>query len=311
MKPNKKPFTQPCIKSVFARLHYKLNFSLKNTSSVLLATDLLRTNVKRKLFKIVATNVEALCLTPALSKSVVLVANNKALLLNLIKSSLEDFLINCYGRSFTITSKKLKDSFYTEYLLEETNILLITLLDALQNSESTKFRLLFAPIYDKPYDCFIESFIENLVIQICTAVTYVIIREFSFIYDIRKSFYRSNFLSLRNIERFKNNLGWQTRLKAYIKRPSDIYNSQYSIWVLRTTGIQYRTIYANRGPELIELRQLPLATLVIIEAKDFFTSRLDEFFNFLGSNVRYTLTNTLGQIIGLIWRGVIEGLKKS
>jgi hypothetical protein len=311
MKFNKKTFAQPYIKSIFARLHYKLNFSLKNTSSILLATDLLRDNVKRKLFKIVATNVEVLCLEANLNKSVVLVPNNKALLLNLIKSSLEDFLINCYGRSLNISPKRLKDSFYTKYLLEETNILLINLLDALQNSESKKFRLLFAPIYNKPYDRFIESFIENLVIQICTAVTYVIIREFSFIYDIRKSFYRSNFLSLRNIERFKNNMSWQTRLKAYIRRPSDIYNSQYSIWVLRTTGIQYRTIYANRGPELIELRQLPLVTLVIIEAKDFFISRFDELFNFLGNNIRYTLTNTLGQIIGLIWRGVIEGLKKS
>jgi hypothetical protein len=311
MRLNKKPSTQTCIKSVFARLQYKLNFNLKNTSSILLATDLLKDNVKRKLFKIVATNVEALCLEPELSKSVMLVKNSEALLLSLIKSSLEDFLINCYGRSLNIGPKRLKDSFYTKYLLEETNILLMTLLDALENSEPNKFRLLFAPIYNKPYGRFIESFIENLVIQICTAVTYVVIREFSFIYDIRKSFYRSSFLSLRNIERFKNNMVWQTRLKAYVKRPSDIYNSRYSIWVIRTTGIDYRTIYANRGPELVELRQLPLVTLIIIEAKDFFISRFDEFFNFLGSNVRYTLTNTLGQIIGLIWRGVIEGLKKS
>jgi hypothetical protein len=311
MKFNKKTSAQPYIKNIFARLHYKLNYNLKNTSSVLLATDLLRDNVKRKLFKIVATNVEALCLDYKLNKSVSLVPNNKALLLNLIKSSLEDFLTVCYGRSLNTNPKRLKDSFYTKYLLEETDILLITLLDALQNSESRKFRLLFAPIYDKPYDRFLESFIENLVIQICTAVTYVIIREFSFIYDIRKSFYRSNFLSLRNIERFKNNLSWQTRLKAYIKRPSDIYNSQYSISVLRTTGIQCRTIYANRGPELVELRQLPLVTLVIIEAKDFLISRFDELFNSLGSNIRSTLTNTVGQIIGLIWRGVIEGLKKS
>jgi hypothetical protein len=310
MKLNKKKFTRPCIKSLFANLHYKLNFTLKNTSSFLLATDLLRDSVKRKLFKIVATNVEVLCLNPNIDKSIAVTANDKALLLNLVKSSLEDFLINCYGNPLKITPARLKDSFYTKYLLEETNFLLITLLNALQNSESKKFHLIFAPIYDKPYDRFIESFIENLVIEVCDAVTYLIIREFSFIYDIRKSFYRSNFLSLRNIERFKNNLSWQTRLKAYIQRPSDIYNSQYNIWVFRRTGIQSRIIYANRGLELVELRQLPLITLVIIEAKDFFISRFDELFNFFGNSLRYTLTSVVGQIIGLIWRGVIEGLKK-
>lgn len=43
---------------VFARLQYKVNFDLNNTSSFLLATDLLRDNTKRQLFKIVAGNVE-------------------------------------------------------------------------------------------------------------------------------------------------------------------------------------------------------------------------------------------------------------
>jgi hypothetical protein len=310
MKLNKKKFTRPCIKSLFANLHYKLNFSLKNTSSFLLATDLLRDNIKRKLFKIVTTNVEVLCLDPNINGSIVVATDDKALLLNLIKSSLEHFLISCYGNSLKITPTRLKDSFYTKYLLEETNFLLIALLDALQDSDSNKFHLLFAPIYDKPYARFIESFIENLVIEICNAVTYLIIREFSFIYDIRKNFYRSNFLSLRNIERFKNNLSWQTRLKAYVQRPSDIYNSQYSIWVFRRAGIQSRIIYANRGLELVELRQLPLITLVVIEAKDFFISRFDELFNFFGNGLRYTLTSVIGQVIGLVWRGVIEGLKK-
>ena len=44
--------------NVFARLQYKINFDIKNTSSFLLATDLLRDNSKRRLFKIVTTNIE-------------------------------------------------------------------------------------------------------------------------------------------------------------------------------------------------------------------------------------------------------------
>ena len=44
--------------NVFARLQYKINFNINNTSSFLLATDLLRDNTKRRLFTIVASNVE-------------------------------------------------------------------------------------------------------------------------------------------------------------------------------------------------------------------------------------------------------------
>ena len=47
------------VSNVFARLQYKINFDINNTSSFLLATDLLRDNSKRRLFKIVATNVES------------------------------------------------------------------------------------------------------------------------------------------------------------------------------------------------------------------------------------------------------------
>ena len=48
--------------NVFARLQYKINFNINNTSSFLLATDLLRDSSKRRLFKIAATNVEKMFL---------------------------------------------------------------------------------------------------------------------------------------------------------------------------------------------------------------------------------------------------------
>ena len=48
--------------NIFARLQYKINFDINNTSSFLLATDLLRDNSKRRLFKIVTTNIEYILL---------------------------------------------------------------------------------------------------------------------------------------------------------------------------------------------------------------------------------------------------------
>jgi Na+/H+-translocating membrane pyrophosphatase len=37
---------------------------------------------------------------------------------------------------------------------------------------------------------------------------------------------------------------------------------------------------------------------------------VDEVIYFFGSGIRYTLTSVVGQVIGLVWRGIIEGLKK-
>jgi hypothetical protein len=79
---------------------------------------------------------------------------------------------------------------------------------------------------------------------------------------------------------------------------------------LRTSGLYCRTIYANRSKEVSTLKNLPLLTISIIEIRDFATSRLDEAFYLISKGVRFTLTSILGQTIGLVWRGVIEGLKK-
>ena len=57
-------------------------------------------------------------------------------------------------------------------------------------------------------------------------------------------------------------------------------------------------------------QKFSLLTLVFIEFRDFLTSRLDEAIYFVSKSVRFTLTSGLGQLIGLVWRGIIEGLKK-
>tara|TARA_B100000475_G_C14965050_1_gene301498 strand:- start:575 stop:742 length:168 start_codon:yes stop_codon:yes gene_type:complete len=55
---------------------------------------------------------------------------------------------------------------------------------------------------------------------------------------------------------------------------------------------------------------LPLLTIVFIELGDFITSRFDEALFIFSKSVRFTLTSVVGQVIGLVWRGIIEGLKK-
>ena len=308
-KSDKKKLIRRC-SNVFARLQYKINFDLNNTSSFLLATDLLRDNSKRRLFKIVATNVECVFLD-LLNKDVDINSRSgRIIFFSLIKRTTQEFLTGCYGSSITVHSNVIKESSYSKFILKDEKLLLSVAIQVLRSEDSKLFRSLFVPIYNRAYDSFIEALLDNLIVEITNAVMFIIVNEFSFIYEVRKNFYRSNFLSLRNVERFRNNLSWQTRLKQFVKRPSDIYNSQQGIWVIRTTGIYYRVIYANRSTDLTHLRNFSLLTLIGIETKDFLVSRLDETIYLFGNSIRYTLTSVVGQIIGLVWRGIIEGLKK-
>ena len=298
------------LSSIFTRLQYKINFTMRNSSSLLLPTDLLRDNSKRKLFKIVTVKVEKIVLDLLEDETSFFLIHEKSIFPKLIKAATEEFLVSCYGYNICLRPTLVKESFYTKFLLEEENFLLTVPLQIIKNSDSKAFCSIFEPIYNKAYDSFIEALLDNLIVEITNAIMALIINEFSVIYDIRKKLYRSAFLSLRNVERFRNNLSWQIRIKRFVKRPADIYNSQQGIWVIRTTGIYFRTIYANRSAELLKLNQSSTLTLIGIESKDFFVSRVDEIIYVFGSTVRYTFTSIFGQVIGLIWRGIIEGLKK-
>ena len=296
--------------SIFARLHYKINFDINNTSSFILATDLLSDSSKVQLFRIVTVNVENIFRKLVDEDIVITAKRSRAISFSLIKSVIQDFLMVHYGYKINIHSDIIKNSFYTKQVLVDQQILLSVPFHALINENAKSFRTLFFPVYNVAYFSFSEALIDNLIVEIANAVMFIILNEFSFIYEVRKCLYRANFLSLRNVERFRNNLNWQCRIKYFIKKPADLYNNQQGIWVIRTTGIYYRMIYANRSNDLMNLEHFSLLTLFTIETKDFLVSRVDEFLYFFGNSIRYILTSVIGQVIGLIWRGIIEGLKK-
>jgi hypothetical protein len=295
---------------VIIRLHTKTNFSLKNNSSIMLATDILRDSIKLKLFKVATfTIVQAFSNVvdgfPLKSKK-----DNKALFLYLVETTLKQFLLSSYGQDIQLKSNLVKNSFYTQCLLEDEKTLVAIPISLLNKNEPELFTSIFGPVYREPSNKFFDILLDNLLIEVTNAVMVIILNEFSYIYDIRKKFYRSNFLSIRNIERFRNNLSWQQKLRYFLNRPNELYNNQYGLWIIRTTGIYYRVIYANRTVELQNLQYFSLVTLILIETKDFLMSRFDEVVYFFSSGVRYTLTTFIGQFIGLTWRGIIEGLKK-
>jgi len=234
----------------------------------------------------------------------------ESLFLKLLKVTCEDFLTKQYGFHIKVSTKRLKQSLYTKQLLKDLKILFQVPFYALLDPKSAQFKSIYYPIYTYASESFLEALIDNLIIEMANCVIYFGIINFSFLYAFRQTLYRSKFLSLRNFERFKNNLIWQLRIRIYITKPIDLYNSRYRIYILRTSGIYSRIIYANRAVQISSLTKIPLVTITFIEFRDFLLSRIDEALYFLTKGVRFTLSTVIGQFIGLVWRGIIDGLKK-
>ena len=297
---------------IFSNILYKTNFINKKGNQKLLGIDLLKEKTQKDLFSISVRRVEEVY-TKLLEKNEpkdFMGKKGKKIFLLCVKKICEEFLTKQYGYKVKINLETFQKSLYTKMLLQDVELLFQIPFYILIDPQSPIFRLIYYPVYNFASENFIEALIDHLIIEINNCVVYFSIVKFSSVYAFRQTLYRAKFLSLRNFERFKNNLSWQLITKKYISRPLDLYNSRYEIFILRTNGIYCKTIYANRSMEINSLTNFSLLTLVIVEFRDFFGSRLDELIYFLSKGARFTLTSVIGQVIGLIWRGVIEGLKK-
>ena len=310
--PNTENKEQILTAKIFSKVLYKINFSNKKVNQQLFGIDLLKTEVQKDLLSTTALRIEK-TYTKLFSKSdpeAFMQKQGKIIFLQCVKKSCEDFLIKEYGYNVKINANVLKKSLYTKNLLTDLELLFQIPFYVLKDPQSPIFTLVYYPVYSYASEGFIEALIDNLVLAISNCVVYFTILKFSSIYTFRQTLYKSKFLSLRNFERFKNNLIWQLLVKVYIQHPVDVYNNRYEILTLRTSGIYCQTIYTNRSGEMSSLKNISLVTITAIELKDFITSRLDEIIYLIGKGFRFSLTSVFGQVIGLIWRGVIEGLKK-
>lgn len=309
MVKNKK--LQTLTANLFTRISYKITFSNTKGNQSLLAIDILKGGVQKELLSIASQNLERTYQQLLNSKSPELhmKLHGGDIFLRLLQETCNDFLEKQYGCNVQLKHSEFNTSFYVKKLLQDLEILFKVPFYALLNPQSTEFLSVYYPVYNYASENFLEALLDHLVIEISNCVTYVSLINFSFLYSFRQTLYRSKFLSLRNFERFKNNLIWQLRINAYIQRPTLLYSSCFCLFLLRTNGVSSRLIYANRSPYFNSLTNIPLFVITLVELKDFILSRFDELIYAISKGSRFILTSVVGQFVGLIWRGIIEGLK--
>ena len=73
-------------------------------------------------------------------------------------------------------------------------------------------------------------------------------------------------------------------------------------------GIKKVSIYTPRNQELQNLEGVQLTVTLVLELQDAIAPRLKSAIAFIGSGFVYVLTNVIGRGIGLIGRGVVQGI---
>jgi DNA-binding NarL/FixJ family response regulator len=150
--------------------------------------------------------------------------------------------------------------------------------------------------------------LENLLIQVANGVVQPLLNTLADVEAIKQSFYDRQFISTREIERFRNDLSWKYRLQNYVSEAQAIFESRYELLVFTPRGIAKISIYAPRSQELAQLSGIPLLVTLALEFRDAIAPRLKSLLSFAGSGIVFVLTQVIGRGLGLIGRGILQGI---
>ncbi|MEH2304252.1 DUF3685 domain-containing protein [Nostoc sp.] len=150
--------------------------------------------------------------------------------------------------------------------------------------------------------------LENLLIQVANGVVQPLLNSLADVEIMKQNLYCREFISTREIERFRNNLSWKYRLINYIEEPKAVFESRYDLFVIAPRGIAKTSVYAPRNQELAKLSNIPLIVTLLLEFSDAIAPRLKSLLSFLGSGIVFILTQIIGRGLGLIGRGILQGI---
>ncbi|MEA5463013.1 DUF3685 domain-containing protein [Leptothoe sp. PORK10 BA2] len=300
---------------VFEAVFAKLQTDLENTTSEPVEIDILRLDKKRELLFIILRRFEDLLddLRQSSFPPGQLRDKSPQVLRDLWVATIEEF----FGRYYTVplngVEQELVAVLYQEKETVERDILqhIPLVPDLLAHWLYQDAMVVDGNAYVATTPealAHSEKLLENLIIQLGNAVMQPLLNRLADVEVIKKGLYSRRMISTRDIERFRNDLSWRYRWDRLVNEPTAIFESQYRLYTLGPRGIMLTPIYAPRRSELDRLSGLPWAVTLLLETRDAISPRLRAVISMVGSTVVYVLTEVVGRGIGLVGRGVLQGI---
>ena len=129
--------------------------------------------------------------------------------------------------------------------------------------------------------------------------------------ELRRYLLRPDLLPTRNLERLRNQLNAQQRWSSWVERPIQIYESRRPLYRLQPAGIETIDLTEPRDRELRQLGWLQQLVTLALESRDAIAPQLQALTRRLGDLLVVLLTQVLGRAIGLVGRGVLQGMGRS
>ena len=129
--------------------------------------------------------------------------------------------------------------------------------------------------------------------------------------ELRRYLLRDSYVSTRELERLRNRLNTQMRWTDWIDRPVQLYESRRTLFQLRQGRIEPLQLTEPRDQELNQLGWWQRQVALVVETRDALAPQVQALVRRLGDLMVVVLTQVIGRAIGLIGRGIAQGMGRS
>ncbi len=157
----------------------------------------------------------------------------------------------------------------------------------------------------------LEMFFSNWLIRSAELICAEVMSACGEWPELRRYLLNPHLVSTRELERLRNQLNSQTRWQSLIQKPIQLYESKRLFYRLREGRIEPILITEPRDEELRQLGWWQQQVALLVEARDAITPQIQALVRRLGNVMVIVLTKVIGRAIGLIGRGIAQGMGRS
>ena len=157
----------------------------------------------------------------------------------------------------------------------------------------------------------LEMFVSNWLIRSSELISAEVIEACGRWPELRRYLLIPQLISTRELERLRNQLNSQSRWQYLINRPIQLYESKRLFYQFKKGSIQPILITEPRDQELRSLGWWQQQVALIIEIRDALAPQIQALIRKFGDIMVIVLTKVIGRAIGLIGRGIAQGMGRS
>ncbi|MEL6929254.1 MAG: DUF3685 domain-containing protein [Cyanobacteria bacterium J06600_6] len=304
-------FAESANKTIFERVAQEIQLGLQNRTQIPLEIELLQIQVQKNLCCLILQRLsETIGRIPIADT---LERNYRSYLRELWQWSTEYFFSQHYGQLSEAEQLQLSATCDREFTEIESNILghlygVPELFDYLLGQPGLRIDNVVYQADTPEAIARVEFLLDNLILHLANAVVQILLNNFYDLEVFKYQLYKPELRSDRQLARFRNQLSWRYRQENYFTHPQNIFESRHRLFVFNRGVIRTAYIYAPRQNELEELTGIPWLSTMVIEVRDAVAPLIRKAIALGGSGVIFILTQVIGKGLGLVGKGIIQGI---